>query len=193
MMRIGDDELWRLVQGGDAEAFGELFERHAPFIHRCCFRRTGDWARAEDLTSITFLEAWRRRDVSVGPDKVLPWLVGIASNVLRNERRALRRYAAALARIPDRTVELDFADDVGERVRCEEETRALLAALRSLPRREHEALALVVWEGLSHADAAFALGVAEQTVRSRLFRARRRLRKHAAGRDASSPVERTAE
>jgi RNA polymerase sigma factor (sigma-70 family) len=193
MMAIGDGELWRSARGGDAEAFGELFERHAPFIHRYCFRRTGDWTRAEDLTSITFLEAWRRRDITLAPDRVLPWLVGIATNVLRNDRRALRRYAAALARVPDRGVELDFADDAGERVRCEDETRALLRALRSLPRRERDALALVVWEGLSHADAAFALGVPEQTVRSRLFRARRRLRKHAAGLDASSPLERTAE
>jgi RNA polymerase sigma-70 factor, ECF subfamily len=190
---MGDGELWRQARAGNADAFGELFERHAPTIHRYCFRRTGDWARAEDLTSITFLEAWRRRDVDLAADNVLPWFVGIATNVLRNDRRALRRHAAALARVPDRGVERDFADDVSERVSCEKQMHALLAAIKALPRREQEPFALVVWEGLSHADTAFALGVSEQTVRSRLFRARRRLRKHAVELDPSNTLERTAE
>lgn len=132
-MGVGDGELWRRVRAGNKEAFGELFERHAPSVHRYCFRRKGDWPRAEDLTSITFLEAWRRRDVDLAPDKVLPWLVGIATNVLRNDRRAFRRYAAALARVPDRGVERDFAAEVDERVRCEEETRLLLGVIASLP------------------------------------------------------------
>ena len=75
--------------------FGLLFERHARAIYNC-FRRTADWAVAEDLTSIVFLEAWRRRERELLPEKVLPWLYGIATNVIRNRRRSLRRHAAAL-------------------------------------------------------------------------------------------------
>ena len=56
-----DAELLERAKGGEADAFGTLFERHAPEVLRFCFRRTGDAALAEDLTSIVVLEAWRRR------------------------------------------------------------------------------------------------------------------------------------
>lgn len=69
------DELWERIRVGDADAFGVLFARHARAIYNYCFRRTADWALAEDLTSIVFLEAWRRRDKELRPDKVLPMVV----------------------------------------------------------------------------------------------------------------------
>ncbi len=83
-----DAALWLRSRDGDADAFGLLFERHATAIYNFCFRRIGDWAAAEDLLSIVFLEAWRRRDKELPPDKVLPWLYGIATNVVRNRRVA---------------------------------------------------------------------------------------------------------
>src|SRR5207237_8093784 len=97
-MAPSDSELWLRVRGGDAAAFGVLFERHGKAIYNYCFRRLGDWAAAEDLVSVVFLEAWRRRDHDLPPGKVLPWLYGIATNVVRNRRRSLLRYGAALRR-----------------------------------------------------------------------------------------------
>jgi Sigma-70 region 2 len=92
-----DDLLWWSARNGDAEAFATLFERHAKAIYNYCFRRIGDWSAAEDLLSVVFLEAWRRRDKELPPGKVLPWLYGIATNVVRNRRRSERRYRMALA------------------------------------------------------------------------------------------------
>src|SRR5437762_4966461 len=100
----------------DAAAFGDLFERHANAIYNYCFRRVGNWATAEDLLSVVFLEAWRRRDKQLPPDKVLPWLYGIATNVVRNQRRSERRYAAALRRVPARTTEGSLAELAAERL-----------------------------------------------------------------------------
>ena len=98
-----DSVLWSRARAGDAEAFGVLFERHARTIYNYCFRRVGSWAAAEDLVSIVFLEAWRRLDKPLPSGKELPWLFGIATNVVRNRRRAERRYAAALGECRSRT------------------------------------------------------------------------------------------
>ena len=55
---LSDGELWSLAaRGRDGEAFGMLFERHANAVYTHCFRRTGSWSAAEDLTSVVFLEA----------------------------------------------------------------------------------------------------------------------------------------
>ena len=153
-----------------------LYERHARAVYNFCFRRTANWATAEDLTSIVFLEAWRRRgEVSLKDGRALPWLLGVAVNVLRNRRRSERRHRAALERLPiSRSV--DFAEDADGRLDDERRMRATLRTIAKLPRREQEVLALCAWAGLSYEDAALALGLPVGTVRSRLSRARSRVR-----------------
>jgi RNA polymerase sigma factor (sigma-70 family) len=174
-MGFDDSTLWNRSRTGDAGAFGSLFERHGTAIYNYCFRRVGDWAAAEDLLSVVFLEAWRRRDKQLPADKVLPWLYGIATNVVRNRRRAERRYAAALRRVPVPRPEPDFAEAAASRLDDERQMQQALALLARLPRREQEVFVLCAWSQLSYADAALALGIPIGTVRSRLARARARL------------------
>ena len=176
MGQRGDAELWSAVAGGDPEAFGALFQRHSRAIYNYCFRRTGDWARAQDLTSVVFLECWRRRDIDLAEDKVLPWLFGIATNVCRTQRRSVARHRAALRRLPPPDPEPEFADETLDRLEDEHRMRTLLAFVSRLPKREQDVLALCVWADLSYADAATALQIPVGTVRSRLARARSRLR-----------------
>jgi len=175
---IPDHTLWRLAAAGDGDAFGSLFERHAPQIYNYCFRRTGDWARAEDLTAATFLVAWKT--CLRGPlqtETALPLLYGIATNVLRNQRRSLKRCRAAFARLPlPRIEEPDFADDTAERLDDTREMQALLILFAQLPRREQDVVALCDWSDLSYDEAAAALDIPIGTVRSRLSRGRYRLR-----------------
>ena len=153
-----------------------LFERHGRTIYNYCFRRVGSWAVAEDLVSIVFLEAWRRVDKQLPSGKELPWLFGIATNVVRNRRRSERRYAAALRRVSQPSAEPSFADDSDERIDDEELMGRALSLLGRLPRREQEVFVLCAWSGLSYEDAAVALRMPVGTVRSRLSRARARLR-----------------
>lgn len=180
--KLSDGDLWsRAADQRDGEAFGELFERHADAVYAHCFRRTGSWSAAEDLTSTVFLQAWRRRrDVRLAGESVLPWLLAVANHATRNADRALRRRDRLAARIGRPPEVPDLADDAARRADEERAMTVILAELRSLPAREREVIALCDWSGLSYAEAAAALGVPVGTVRSRLSRARQHLRERAA-------------
>jgi RNA polymerase sigma factor (sigma-70 family) len=176
VVQPSDADLWAFSRAGDADAFGLLFERYASPIYNYCFRRIGNQATAQDLLSVVFLEAWRRRDKELPPDKVLPWLYGIATNVVRHQRRSERRFAAALSRLPAGDTEPDFADNSAVRLDNERQAEQALRLLGTLPQREQDVLVLCVGMELSYEDAALALDLPVGTVRSRLSRARARLR-----------------
>ncbi|MFH8533964.1 RNA polymerase sigma factor [Streptomyces tendae] len=186
------------IRAGDPEAFAELFGAHARAVYSHAARITGDRSTAEDVVSLTFLEAWRLRErlrptavalegepeqgsgASEG-DGLRPWLYGITTNVLRNTRRAARRHSAALARLPHRPADHDtvpdFADELVNRLADDRRLAAARNALGRLSGVEREVFALCVWSGLSYAAAGESLGVPASTVRSRLSRARQRLRR----------------
>ncbi|MFI2298025.1 RNA polymerase sigma factor [Actinacidiphila glaucinigra] len=170
------------VRDGDPAAFAELFDAYARTVYNHAFRLTADWSVAEDVMSATFLEAWRLRD-RVDPEggSLRPWLLGVATNIARNHRRGNRRYRAAVAAgalAGTAALEVpDHADLVAGRVDDRRRLAAVLTALTRLRRPEREVLTLCLWEGLEYAEAAEALGVPVGTVRSRLSRARKRLRK----------------
>jgi RNA polymerase sigma factor (sigma-70 family) len=173
----GDRELWTRAVDGDREAFGQIFDRHATAVYNHLFRRTADWSEAEDLTSAVFLHAWRRRsEIALDRDSALPWLLGIANHSLSNTRRRLRRAESLLHRLITHDEPVgDHADLVVGRVDDERRMSEIHRAIARLPRHEREVVELCVWSGLDQQAAATALGVAVGTVKSRLFRARRRL------------------
>jgi RNA polymerase sigma-70 factor (ECF subfamily) len=172
-----DRELWTRAAAGDRAAFGELFERHAEAVWNHAYRLTASWSQAEDLTSSTFLVAWRKcAQIRLVRDSALPWLYTVAGNLARDEHRGRTRFLRALRRVPDTSVTADHADDVARRVDGDARMARVLAAVRSLPHAERQAVELCLLGELSTADAAELLGVAEVSVRSRISRARARLR-----------------
>lgn len=172
-----------LVDDGEAigaslaqpSAFEAVFDRHFAAVHRFVRRRVG-LALADDVASETFVRAFASRarfDTSRG--SALPWLLGIAVNLVarhyRTEERQLRAYArtgvdAALG-------EEDAADS---RLDAAAFKLRLAAALAELRAEERDALLLYAWAELGYDEIAEALGIPVGTVRSRLSRARAHVR-----------------
>ena len=166
------------LRAGDPDAFGVLFDEHVQAVYNLGFRLTGNWSAAEEVVSVTFLEAWRLRGrIDSGGEPLRPWLLGIAVNVSRNLTRASRRHQAALGRLAPPPPIPDFADDLAGRLDDQARLREAGKALDALRHGEREVIALCIWSELNYAAAASALGVPVGTVRSRLSRARRKLRK----------------
>jgi len=173
-----DRELWAKVKAGDGQAFRVLFERYADDVYNFCFRRTASWAQAEDLVSDVFVEAWRRHadlEITSSDSSLRPWLIGVAHNLIRNEARGRRRRMRALLRRPERETP-DFAGDALERLGDEERMARLNDAVATLPEIERESLLLYAWGELEYQEVADMLRIPVGTVRSRLSRARTRLR-----------------
>jgi RNA polymerase sigma factor (sigma-70 family) len=161
----------------EPEHFTVLFHRHAPHIQRYVARRLGQDA-AEDIVAETFLLAFRHRD-SYDSSRAYarPWLYGIATNLIGRHRRAEVRLYRALARTGADPVLEGFTDRVDDRVSAGAAGRQLAAGLARLPEELRDTLLLVAWGDLSYEQVAGALGVPVGTVRSRVSRARSRLRR----------------
>ncbi|MFF4410792.1 RNA polymerase sigma factor [Streptomyces sp. NPDC001262] len=166
------------LRAGDRDAFAQLYEEHARTVYNHAYRLTGDWSTAEEVMSETFLEAWRTRErLEPDGDSLRPWLLGIATNKARNANRSVGRRLAFLARRPAPEPVADFADEAAGRIDDARQLAAVRRALGSLRRPEREVLVLCVWSGLDYAQVAEALDIPVGTVRSRLSRARARLRR----------------
>jgi RNA polymerase sigma factor (sigma-70 family) len=153
-------------------------------------RRLGQDA-AEDIVAETFLLAFRQRDsYDQTRADARPWLYGIATNLIGRHRRAETRLYRALARTGADPVLEPFTDRVEDRVSASTASRQLAAGLAGLPEKLRDTLLLVVWGGLSYEEAATALGVPVGTVRSRMSRARGRLRRALGG---TNPAASSAE
>lgn len=188
--RASDAELWREACRGDAAAFGLMFERHYRAVYNHAFRRTGNWFMAEEICSLVFLEAWRRRKgVQLTRDSALPWLLGTANHLLLNAWRSRRRYRAALNKLSAGRQD-DFSHVSDERIDDVRRLEHVTALIKDLPPKQREILELVVWDELDYEQAAVAAQIPVGTVRSRLARARERLAKLEAG---NPQAERTVE
>ncbi|GAA4924492.1 RNA polymerase sigma factor [Streptomyces coeruleoprunus] len=165
------------------EAFAELYNRYAADIHRYVTRRLGDSA-ADDITAETFLTAFRARGrYDLSRANARPWLYGIAANLVGGRRRAEVRALNALARTGHDPVAESWVDHADDRVAAQAAHGPLAGALASLPARDRHVLLLVAWADLSYQEVAEALSIPVGTVRSRLNRARRKVRQALGGTD----------
>jgi RNA polymerase sigma factor (sigma-70 family) len=173
----------------EPEQFAVLFDRHAPHIYRYLARRAGRQA-ADDLVAETFLAAFAKRSrYDLGHADARPWLYGIATNLLsQHHRQEARRYRITQAA----SVELELpghADRVAADVTAQAVRWLLDEALAALPAGDRDVLLLIAWEQLTYQEVARALVIPVGTVRSRLHRARTKLRQALAGTDAAATYE----
>ncbi len=167
LAELDDRALMARCQDGDGDAFGEIFRRHRDRMWAVAVRTTNDREMAADCVQEAFISAFRRAGSYRAEAAVTTWLHRIVVNAcldrLRRERSGVRR-AGDLAEVdlPDRHDRHSSAE-TGLEVR---------AALARLPEQQRLALLLVDMHGLSVAEAAEVLEVAEGTVKSRCFRGR---------------------
>lgn len=155
--------------------FAAIFDRHFDAVHAYLQRRIGrDFA--DELSAETFLIAFdsRARYDLARPD-ARPWLFGIATNLLHRHRRHELRQLRAYARSASDPV-LDAFDGVDARIDASSIRRELVDGLTRVPAEELDALLLFAWADLSYAEIGEALEIPVGTVRSRLSRARTRIR-----------------
>jgi RNA polymerase sigma factor (sigma-70 family) len=173
----------------EPERFAALFDRHAQVIYRYLARRAGSEV-ANDLTAETFLAAFRRRDsYDLASADARPWLYGVATRVLAQHwREDARQLRIRLAAIPD-LHDPGHGDRVAGDVTAAATRAALVAGLASLPTGDRDVLLLIAWEQLTYDEVARALDIPVGTVKSRLNRARMRLRTALAGTELSATIK----
>lgn len=164
-----------MAVSGRREEFDRAFAADFDAIHGFIRRRLGR-ELADDLAAETFAVAfrqWARVDLS---RPVRPWLYGIAANLIRRHRREEVRKLRAYARTGvDPAVEAG-EEEAAERAAAQAQRRVLAQALAELRPDERAVLLLYAWAELTDAEIAAVLGLPLGTVKSRLSRARERLR-----------------
>ena len=156
----------------DADAsrrFTAIYDAHYAQVYAYAVARAGRQL-ADDIVSDTFLRAWRK--LAAVPEVPLPWLLGVARNVIRERYRDEARQASLAAELRAWVDEADadVADGVADRA-------AMLAAFARVSEADRELLTLMAWHGLSTREAAQVLGCSLATFFVRLHRARKSLEK----------------
>ncbi len=153
------------VTARDAARFEAAFEQHHRAVLAFAIRRTSSEADAEDAVAETFAVAWRRVDRLPEPEAALPWLLATARRVLANQHRGAGRRLRIGLRLSAQPRDVPAIHAV--------ETPAL-DSLARMRHEDQELLRLLVWDGLSQAEAGDVLGISANAVGIRLSRARRR-------------------
>ncbi len=174
-----DAELVRRAVGGDEPAFAALVDRHATLAFRAAYLVLRDADRAADATQEAFMNAHRALPRFRTGEPFAPWLLAIVGNRARNLRRADWRRIAAWGRAAtaagrDPLSRAAPSPEAG--VLAAERSAAVIAAVEALPDGDRLVIACRYFADLGEAETAALLGVARGTVKSRLSRARGRLR-----------------
>ena len=167
-------DLIKRARQGDQAVWITLVGEHQEAIFRLAYLILGDPDDAKDVAQETFIRAFRSLDRFEEHRPLKPWLLRIATNLSRNQRRASGRYWAALTRFGRR--EIDNKRNVAEEASTQlEKSRTLWTAVRRLRQADQEVIYLRYFLDLSVGETATALEIAPGTVKSRLHRSLRRL------------------
>lgn len=170
-----DQALLEAVREEDQGALRALFTRHYGRVYAFAMSRLGDPERAEEVTGDVFFEIWRNADRFRGESKVTTWIFGITHfkclSALRHARAKSRSEV-----VPTRVEYLHAVPDETRDPSLRDELRRTLDAIESLPESYRRVVELALIEGLSHGEIAERLDLEVSNVKTRVSRARARLR-----------------
>jgi RNA polymerase sigma factor (sigma-70 family) len=170
------------ARGGDCDAFGRLFDRHAPLVRSVVAAIARDFDAVDDLTQETFLRAYRGLGGLKDAARFGDWIRGIARMTARERRRQLAR---TRLRRGDEDVRLVADDGTNEAVERDEQARRVTAAVAALPERERLAVHAYYFHDRNVDEASAALGLSRSGFYAALQRGVSRLRQRLA--DAAPP------
>jgi len=175
------NKLWAEAAAGDQAAFGLLFDELSSQIYRFARHRLSSDTEADDVVAEAFLQLWRRRNERP-PDEVTirAWTFGIAANLVRRRWRSVARGDRAMSRVSARAhidqAAVDSERDLVDSIEASEQIMHLRVALDRLPPPMADILVMRAWDEMDYNEIAYVLDCPVGTVRSRLSRARTRLR-----------------
>jgi RNA polymerase sigma-70 factor, ECF subfamily len=172
---VVDPQLIGRARHGDDAAWEELVRTHQEPVFRLAYLLLGDRDDAEDVAQETFILAFRSLARFIADRPLQPWLLQITTNLVRNRRRSIGRYLAALQRAFQPTSE-EPRTTIEEQSLLHTEAQLLWKAVRQLRPQHQEVIYLRYFLDLSEAAIAHTLGVAPGTVKSRTYRALHQLR-----------------
>ena len=184
-----DELLLRKAQRGDPEAFGRLMEPLEQLVWRVCWHYTGDREASSDCGQEAMIRIWRALDSYRGDCAFESWVYRIAANCCMDYLRKKKR-DKSVSMEPMRDQGFDPADPspgTEEQVVAADEQKRLREAITRLPEDQREALIMTQLEKVPYEEAAKLLGVSEGTVKSRVNRAKARLKEILSGERELSP------
>jgi RNA polymerase sigma factor (sigma-70 family) len=176
-------ELVSRARRGDEAAFGALVDAFADIAFRTAYLVTGDAAEAEDAAQEAFVKAYRAIDRFREGSPFRPWLLRIVGNTARNRRRSAGRQLGLRLRAQAQAPSAESAPSPEADLLRSERRAALLEAINALPADDRLVIGARYFLDMPEAEIAALAGVAQGTVKSRLFRARRRLADAIGGRE----------
>ena len=180
-MKKDDAKLIQRVLAGDNTAFSALVEKHKKSVHALAWRKTGDFHVAEEITQDTFLKAYQNLSTLKEPQKFSGWLYVIAANYCKMWMRKKRLSTQSLE--DTSSAELERASYSGyviaenERITVEAQREVVKKLLAKLQESDRIVITLYYLGGMTYEDISEFLGVSVSTIKSRLYRARQRLKK----------------
>ncbi len=184
-MQYSDDKLVQLTLKGDHGAFAVLVEKYQSQIHALAWRKIGDFHIAEDITQEVFLTAYQKLATLTHPNRFAKWLYVIANNLCVTwlRREAAQPQQQSLTSIdPEELAELCYSEYIAQQRKetGKESERALIQKLLSkLREADRTVIRLYYLAEMTCEEISKFLGVSQNTIKSRLSRARKRLKKQA--------------
>ena len=170
---VSDEGLIKRIAAGDREAMRMLFNKHNAPIFRYVLRMVRNEALADDLISDVFMDVWQQAGRFEGRSSVSTWLIGIARFKALSALRKPKHGSLDDDQVAEMMV--DGADDPEVVKQKQDKSKVLRQCLAMLSREHSEIVDLVYYHEMSIDEAASVIGIPENTVKTRLFYARKRL------------------
>ena len=180
-MKNDDAKLIQRVLDGDDTAFSALLKKHQKSVHALAWRKTGDFHIAEEIAQDTFLKAYQNLSTLKEPQKFAGWLYVIATNYckmwMRKKRLSTQSLEDTSSTALEKTAYSGYVIAENKRVAVETQREVVKKLLAKLQESERTVITLYYLGGMTYEEISEFLGVSVASIKNRLYRARRRLKK----------------